>query len=122
MIRNKQQKANDVLMDALEMLIEVVKKNQERTEWTEEMLGKSAFRNTLYCKFVEERFDVDAAEIANDFDEWVSQYSEEELDALCDEDELEEAESKNDAEESETLYTLEEIMNELNPPEEGSSK
>jgi len=121
MIRNKQQKANDVLMDALEMLIEVVKKNQERTETMEEMLQSSALNNTLYCKFVEERFDIDASEIANDFDEWISQFDDDELELLGKERE-EIPDSKIDAEVPETLYTIEEIMSELEPPEEGLSK
>ena len=121
MIRSKQQKANDVLMDALELLIEVVKKNQERTETMEEMLQSSALNNTLYCKFVEERFDVDASEIANDFDEWISQFDEEDLELLGKERE-EIPDSKIDAEDYEKLYTLDEIMNELNPPEEGLSE
>ena len=46
------------------------------------MLQSSALNNTLYCKFVEERFDVDASEIANDFDEWISQFDEEELEEM----------------------------------------
>ena len=119
MLKNKQQKTNDILMDTMEVLIKLVKNNQERTEVMEEMLQKAALHNGLYCKFVEDRFDIDATEIAADFDEWVSQFDEEELELLGKERE-EILDSKIDAELPETLYTIEEIMSELEPPEEGS--
>lgn len=122
MLKSKQQKANDILIDTMEVLVKLVKNNQERSEVMEDLLQKSALRNTLYCKFVEERFDVDASEIAKDFDKWISQYSEEELDAFYEGGELGDTDSKIDAEIPEKLYTLEEIMNELNPPEEGLSE
>ena len=122
MLKSKQQKANDILIDTMEVLVKLVKNNQERSEVMEDLLQKSALRNTLYCKFVEERFDVDASEIAKDFDKWISQYSEEELDAFYEGGELGDTDSKIDAEIPEKLYTIEEIMNELNPPEEGLSE
>tara|TARA_R110002073_G_scaffold4811_1_gene30698 strand:- start:475 stop:840 length:366 start_codon:yes stop_codon:yes gene_type:complete len=120
MLKSKQQKANDILIDTMEVLVKLVKNSQDRSEVMEDMLQKSALRNTLYCKFVEDRFDVDASEIANDFDKWISQYSEEELEGFYEGGELGETDQKIDAEVPGTLYTLDEIMSELEPPEEGS--
>jgi|TARA_R110002110_G_scaffold65239_1_gene180125 hypothetical protein len=120
MLKSKQQKANDILIDTMEVLVKLVKNSQDRSEVMEDMLQKSALRNTLYCKFVEDRFDVDASEIANDFDKWISQYSEEELEDFYEGGELGETDQKIDAEVPGTLYTLDEIMSELEPPEEGS--
>ena len=124
MLRSKEkqlQKANDALMDTLDVMIKVLKKTQGEIEDADNLLEQAEMHSTLYCKFVESRFDVDASEIANDFDQWISQFDEHDLRILGKEQE-EIADSKIDAEVPGNLYTLDEIMNELEPPEEGSSK
>ena len=124
MLRSKEkqlQKANEILMDTLDVMLKVLKKTQGEIEYADELLEQAEMRSTLYCKFVESRFDVVASEIANDFDQWISQFDEHDLRILGKEQE-EIADSKIDAEVPGNLYTLDEIMNELEPPEEGSSK
>ena len=117
----------EVLIDLLEQMVLVVKESRKEVESSRELIKDLMQHNALYCRFVEERFSVDETEIAADFDEWIGQFSEEELhqfakDGMPDRDNMEPPAEKNDAAEPEGLYTIDEIMSELEPPEEGSSK
>ena len=117
----------EVLIDLLEQMVLVVKESRKEVESSRELIKDLMQHNALYCRFVEERFSVDETEIAADFDEWIGQFSEEELhqfakDGMPDRDNMESPAEKNDAETPEALYTIDEIMSELEPPEEGSSK
>ena len=114
----------EVLIDLLEQMVLVVKESRKEVESSRELIKDLMQHNALYCRFVEERFSVDETEIAADFDEWIEQFSEEELqqfakDGMPDRDNMEPPAEKNDAETPDALYTIDEIMSELEPPKEG---
>jgi len=115
---------NEILIDILEQMVLVMKESRKEVESSRELIKDLMQHNALYCRFVEERFSVDETEIAADFDEWIEQFSEEELqqfakDGMPDRDSMEPPSEKNDAEVPEALYTIDEIMSELEPPKEG---
>ena len=112
----------EVLIDLLEQMVLVVKESRKEVESSRELIKDLMQHNALYCRFVEERFSVDETEIAADFDEWIGQFGEEELhqfakDGMPDRNNMEPPAEKNDAAEPEGLYTIDEIMSELEPPE-----
>jgi len=118
------ERKNEILIDIMEQMVMVMKESRKEVESSRDFIKDLMQHNTLYCRFVEERFSVDETEIAADFDEWIDQFSEEELeqfakDGMPDRDSMEPPSEKNDAETPEALYTIDEIMGELNPPEEG---
>lgn len=116
------ERKNDILLDIMEQLVLVMRASRKEIEAGRQLFKDSLLHNTLYCKFVEERLGVDVREISADFDEWVDQFSEEELQQFAEEgiaEELTEPSEKNDAEVPEALYTIDEIMSALEPPEEG---
>jgi len=115
---------NEILIDILEQMVLVMKESRKEVESSRELIKDLMQHNALYCRFVEERFSVDETEIAADFDEWIEQFSEEELqqfakDGMPDRDNMEPPSEKNDAEIPEAFYTIDEIMRELEPPKEG---
>ena len=116
------ERKNEILIDIMEQMVMVMKESRKEIESGRQLFKDSLLHNTLYCKFVEERFSIDETEIAADFDEWVDQFSEEELQQFAEEgiaEELTEPSEKNDAEVPEALYTIDEIMSALEPPEKG---
>jgi len=111
-------------MQTLAVLIKEFKNKEENDQFTEEILKNALDSNILYCKFVSEYYGTDATQLADAFDEWVSQFSEEEITDICRPNALVDGnareqiieEQKSAAELPNVLYSLDDIMNELNPP------
>ena len=123
---NKANEHNEILMQTLALLLKEFKNKEESDQITEEILKNALDTNILYCKFVSEYYGTDATELADAFDEWVSQFSEEEITEICRPNALVDGnareriieEQKPAAELPNVLYSLDDIMNELNPPKE----
>ena len=115
---------NEILMQTLAILIKEFKNKEESDQFTDELVKDALDSNILYCKFVSEYYGTDATELADAFDEWVSQFSEEEITEMCRPNALVDGnareqiieEQKSAAELPNVLYSLDDIMNELNPP------
>ena len=113
----------NTLMNALEVLLKEFKSKEDIDNITGEIVKNALDANILYCRFVSEYYDTDVEELAAAFDEWVSQFSEEDITEMCRSNAPSNDDSKIDAEVPEKLYTLEEIMNPFNnPPEEGAKE
>jgi len=120
--KNLQNQIN-TLMSALEVLLKEFKTKEEADQITEELVRNALDANILYCKFISEYYDVEVEELSAAFDEWVSQFSDEDIAEMCRPDAPSNDDSKIDAETPKKLYTLEEIMNPFNnPPEEGAKE
>ena len=123
---NKANEHNEILMQTLALLLKEFKNKEESDQITEEILKNALDTNILYCKFVSEYYGTDATQLADAFDEWVSQFSEEEITEICRPNALVDGnareriieEQKPAAELPNVLYSLDDIMNELNPPKE----
>ena len=107
---------NEILMQTLAILIKEFKNKEESDQFTDELVKDALDSNILYCKFVSEYYGTDATELADAFDEWVSQFSEEEITEMCRPNAIPDSDQKSAAELPNVLYSLDDIMNELNPP------
>ena len=123
------QLANVKLLDAMEVLIKMVKDDQDQIEELQEtvhlaVMEELAMTNVLklHYAYVIDRFGLDPEELEAEYDSWYNQFSEEELNAIRDEEEDPPIrDEKIVAEVPQKLYTLDEIMSELNPPEEDTN-
>ena len=123
---NKANEHNEILMQTLALLLKEFKNKEENEQFTEALVKDALDTNILYCKFVREYYGTDATQLADAFDEWVSQFSEEEITEICRPNALVDGnareriieEQKPAAELPNVLYSLDDIMNELNPPKE----
>ena len=123
---NKANEHNEILMQTLALLLKEFKNKEENEQFTEALVKDALDTNILYCKFVSEYYGTDATQLADAFDEWVSQFSEEEITEICRPNALVDGnareriieEQKPAAELPNVLYSLDDIMNELNPPKE----
>ena len=123
---NKANEHNEILMQTLALLLKEFKNKEENEQFTEALVKDALDTNILYCKFVSEYYGTDGTQLADAFDEWVSQFSEEEITEICRPNALVDGnareriieEQKPAAELPNVLYSLDDIMNELNPPKE----
>ena len=119
---SKEQQQIETLLNTLDVLLKEFKLKEENDKVVEDLLKQAMDANTLYCRFINEHYQIDTEELAKAFDSWVASYSDEELEEICKEA-IEEPkhDPKIDAETPDVLYSLDDLLNELNiEPEEGA--
>ena len=73
-----------ILTETIGVLISCMKTNDKKEELSEELLKQSMDANVLYCKFVSDHYEISSEELSELFDSWLAQFSEEQLEEMCD--------------------------------------
>ena len=105
-----------LLTETIGVLISCMKTNDKKEELSEELLKQSMDANVLYCRFVSDHYEISSEELSELFDSWLAQFSEEQLEEMC--NVADDDPQKIDAETTDELYSIDEILSELNPNED----
>ena len=108
-----------ILVDSLSVLTKSLKESMDDVELTEHMLKQAMDANTFYCRFVSDHFEISSDELSELFDKWMGQFDEEQLEEMADtplnpygDDE---DPPKTVAEQPDKLWSMDDLLNELNP-------
>ena len=111
-----------LLTETIGVLISCMKTNDKKEELSEELLKQSMDANVLYCRFVSDHFEMSSEELSELFDNWIGQFSEEELEEITDNpvDPSDNVDGRKIGAECEPkkLWSMDDLLSELNPNED----
>ncbi len=115
----KMQEQIKILVESLGVLTKALEESINQCEVTDSLWNQAMDANTLYCRFVSDHFEMSSEELSELFDNWIGQFSEEELEEMTDNpvDPSDNVEGRKiDAEcEPKKLWSMDDLLNELNP-------
>jgi len=115
----KMQEQIKILVESLGVLTKALEESINQCEVTDSLWNQAMDANTLYCRCVSDHFEMSSEELSELFDNWIGQFSEEELEEMTDNpvDPSDNVEGRKiDAEcEPKKLWSMDDLLNELNP-------